>query len=75
MNQKSLVKNSFYYIVYRLINVIYPLITITYVSRILEPEGVGAISLAQTVVTFLVACALLRHTKLWCSRNKQNEQR
>lgn len=59
MKEKSLVKNSIYYIVYRLINVIYPLITATYVSRVLEPSGVGEVSLAQTVVIFLVACASL----------------
>lgn len=59
MQEKSLVKNSFYFIVYRTINVIYPLITATYVSRVMEPSGIGEVSLAQTVVIFLVACALL----------------
>ena len=59
MKKKSLMKNSFYYIMYRLINVLYPLITATYVSRVLEPDGIGDVSLAQTIVTFLVACALL----------------
>lgn len=56
---KSLVKNSFYYIMYRLINVIYPMVTATYVSRVLEPAGIGDISLVQTIVVFIVACALL----------------
>jgi O-antigen/teichoic acid export membrane protein len=56
---KSLYKNSLYYILYRVVNVIYPLVTATYVSRILKPEGVGEVSLAQTVVIFLVACASL----------------
>ncbi|MDM5314907.1 flippase [Fictibacillus sp. b24] len=56
---KSLYKNSIYYILYRVINVIYPLVTATYVSRILKPEGVGEIAVAQTVVIFLVACASL----------------
>lgn len=59
MRENSLVKNSIYYILYRTINIIYPLITATYVSRVLEPDGVGEVSLAQTVVIFLVACALL----------------
>ena len=56
---KSLFKNSLYYILYRIINVIYPLITATYVSRILGPEGVGQVSVAQTFVIFLTACACL----------------
>ncbi|HGF8240296.1 TPA: flippase [Enterococcus faecium] len=55
----SLFKNSLYYILYRLINVIYPLITATYVSRVLKPAGVGVVALAQNVVIFLVAVALL----------------
>lgn len=56
---KSLYTNSLYFILYRVINVIYPLITITYVSRVLKPSGVGEVSLVQTIVTFLVAVALL----------------
>lgn len=59
MKNKSVIKNSFYYVLYRLVNVLYPLVTATYVSRVLEPDGVGEISLAQTIVVFLVACALL----------------
>lgn len=59
MKNKSVIKNSFYYILYRLVNVLYPLVTATYVSRVLEPDGIGEISLAQTIVVFLVACALL----------------
>lgn len=56
---KSLYKNSIYFIAYRVINVVYPLITATYVARILGPEGVGRVSIAQTVVIFLTACASL----------------
>ena len=56
---KSLLNNSIYYIAYRLINVIYPLITATYVSRVLGPAGVGEAALAQSIVIFLVAVALL----------------
>lgn len=56
---KSLFKNSIYFVGYRLINVIYPLITATYVSRVLKPAGVGEAALAQNIVIFLVAVALL----------------
>lgn len=59
MKEKSLLKNSFYFILYRVINVIYPLLTATYVSRVLQPSGIGEVSLAQTIVIFLVAVALL----------------
>lgn len=59
MQKNSLYKNSLYFILYRVINVIYPLVTATYVSRVLKPDGVGQISIAQTVVIFLTACACL----------------
>lgn len=59
MNNKSLFKNSIYFILYRLINVIYPLITTTYVSRILKPTGIGEVAYVQNIVIFLVAFALL----------------
>ncbi len=57
--QKSLFRNSIYFILYRLINVLYPLLTITYVSRILKPSGIGEVSFAQNIVIFLVALSLL----------------
>ncbi|MDE7445694.1 MAG: flippase [Lachnospiraceae bacterium] len=56
---RSLYENSLYYMFYRIINVIYPLITATYVSRILQPDGVGQISYVQTIVIFLAAVACL----------------
>ena len=59
MQKKSLYHNSFYSILYRVINVIYPMITATYVSRVLKPAGVGAVSVAQTLCQFLVVCACL----------------
>lgn len=55
----SLFKNSVYYVMYRIINVIYPLLTATYVSRVLKPSGVGEAALAQNIVIFLVALAML----------------
>lgn len=56
---KSIYKNSLYFTLYRIINVVYPLVTATYVSRVLQPEGIGQISIAQTLVIFLTACACL----------------
>lgn len=56
---RSLYENSLYYMCYRIINIIYPLITATYVSRILQPDGVGKISYVQTIVIFLAAVACL----------------
>lgn len=55
----SLVKNSFYNVVYRCINVLYPLITAAYVSRILFSEGIGKISSAQNISQYFVIIAAL----------------
>lgn len=59
MNNSKLSLNITYYILYRLINVLYPLVTVTYVSRKLGPENIGNLSFVQTVVIFLSACASL----------------
>ena len=38
---KSLAKNSIYNVMYKCLNVVFPLITSAYVSRILFAEGIG----------------------------------
>lgn len=38
---------------------IFPLITVPYVSRVLDPAGVGAVSFAQSVITYFSLAALL----------------
>jgi O-antigen/teichoic acid export membrane protein len=47
---KSLVKNSIYNIVYKLVTAIYPLVAVTYVSHILMSENMGIVSYAQNIV-------------------------
>lgn len=56
---KSLVKNSFFNILYRLTNVLFPLITISYVSRILSANGMGKIAYAQNIVSYFLLAASL----------------
>lgn len=56
---KSLAKNSIYNIIYRLLNVLFPLITATYVSRILLPEGVGIIASANNIAIYFALVAAL----------------
>jgi O-antigen/teichoic acid export membrane protein len=52
-------KNYFFNVVYQLLNIAFPLITITYVSRVLLPEGVGKVSYAQNIVSYFVLIASL----------------
>lgn len=53
----KLIKNSFFNVLYTLLNVAFPLVTSMYVSRVLAPAGVGMVSYAQTTVTYFVVFA------------------
>lgn len=56
---KSLVKNSIYNIIYKLVNAVFPMFTAIYVSRVLTPEQVGRVSYAQNIVQYFVIIAAL----------------
>lgn len=56
---KSLANNAVFNIIYRILNVIFPLISVTYISRILMPEGVGEIAYAQNIVSYFTLFAAL----------------
>lgn len=55
----SLAKNSIFFALYRLINVIFPLITIAYVSRIIFPDGVGRVASSQNIAQYFAIFASL----------------
>ena len=59
MTKKSLTKNSLYNTIYCGFTVAFPLISITYFSRILMAEGIGKIEYARTVVTYFSVIATL----------------
>lgn len=56
---KSLAKNSVYNVIYNLVNVLLPLVSSIYVSRILMPTGVGKVAYATTFVSYFVTFASL----------------
>ncbi len=56
---KSMVKNSAYNVIYTLANVVFSLISSIYVSRILQPDGIGQYSYALTFATYFVSLASL----------------
>ena len=56
---KSLVKNSIYNIMYKLVTAIYPLIAVTYVSHILMADNMGIVSYAQNIVSYFAVIAAL----------------
>lgn len=59
MSSKSLAKNSIFNIFYNLSNLLFPLITSMYVSRVLLPEGVGQVSYAQSIAAYFLTLSAL----------------
>ena len=59
IKQKSLAENSVFFAAYRFLNVIYPLVTVAYVSRIIFANGVGRIASAINIAQYFVYIAAL----------------
>lgn len=59
MKTKSLRKNSVYYVVYNLLNVLFPFITSLYAARVLLPQNIGEVAFAQNIVQYFVILAFL----------------
>jgi len=53
-NEKSIAKNLSYNIVYQVMNLVLPLITVPYVSRILGSYGVGVYSYTYSIAAYFV---------------------
>lgn len=58
-NEKSLLLNGIFASGYRLLNVIFPLISATYAARVLEADGIGKVAYAQNNVSYFVMFATL----------------
>ena len=56
---KSIKKNYIFNLIYQVILVVTPLITIPYLSRVLNADGIGEVSFAESVVSFFVLFANL----------------
>ena len=50
MKNNNLLKNSVYNILYRTLNIIFPLITSVYVARVLMADSIGKVAAAQNIV-------------------------
>ena len=57
--KNPIIKNAAFNIIYRILNVIFPLISAGYISRVLAPEGVGKVAYAQNIVSYFVMFAAL----------------
>ncbi len=58
-NYNSLAKNSFFYLIYNVLNMIFPFVSGIYVARVLLPETVGKVAAAQNIVQYFVILAFL----------------
>ena len=59
MKQKSLKLNAFLNLVKALLNIIFPIISFPYASRILMPEGIGKVNFANSLIEYFVLIAAL----------------
>lgn len=57
--EKSIAKNALFNILYKVLNVLFPLVTTIYISRILCPAGVGKVAFAQNVCSYFTVVAAL----------------
>lgn len=58
MAQKSIFKNVIYNFVYTSINLLYPLITAPYISRVLGPSNLGIVNFASSIINFFILFAV-----------------
>ena len=56
---KSVKKNYIYNLIYQMLVLIIPLISMPYLSRILEVDGIGIVSYAESIVSYFVLFASL----------------
>jgi O-antigen/teichoic acid export membrane protein len=59
MAEKSIKKNYIYNLIYQIVLLVAPFITTPYISRILQPEGVGLYSYASSIVSYFTLVAVL----------------
>ena len=56
---KSLSKGGFYYLIYNVLNLAFPFINGIYVSRVLLPESIGTVAVAQNLAQYFATFAFL----------------
>ena len=78
MEKKSLINNAIFNMIYKLLNVLFPLISSAYISRIILADGIGKVSYAQNIVSYFTMVAALGIPsygirEIAKSRNNHNE--
>ena len=56
---KSVKKNYIYNLIYQILTLLFPLVTTPYLSRILQADGIGTVSYAESIVSYFVLFATM----------------
>lgn len=56
---KSIAKNSVFFLIYNVLNILFPFITGVYVARVLMPDSIGEVAYAQNITQYFVILAFL----------------
>lgn len=59
MQQKSLKKNAIFNFIKSFMNIVFPIISFPYASRILLPEGIGKVNFANSIIEYFTMIAVL----------------
>ena len=59
MQQKSLKKNAIFNFIKSFMNIVFPIISFPYASRILLPEGIGKVNFANSIIEYFSMIAVL----------------
>ncbi len=58
-SKKSLIRNSIYNVLYKTLNIVFPMITSMYVARILAADSIGKVAAAQNIVSYFTLLAAM----------------
>lgn len=78
MSNKSISKNYIFTLCYQILTMVTPLITTPYVSRVLQPEGIGAYSYASSIATYFIIFGALSigfYGHLEIAKNRDRKER
>ena len=59
MKQKSIMKNSMFYMIYNVLNMLFPFVTSLYIAHVLLPASIGEVTYANNIVTYFTIMAFL----------------
>ena len=59
MKEKSILKNTIYYLIYNILNLLFPLVSGIYAARVLLPQNIGEVTYSQNIVQYFIVLSFL----------------